>query len=66
MEAARWAGLSPEEREKLREDIRKKFGEKPSTWELEPGTRTSANYPAAGVTVYDLAPVEPGIDAASI
>jgi hypothetical protein len=28
---ARWAGLSPEEREKLREDIRRKFGEKPST-----------------------------------
>jgi hypothetical protein len=28
---ARWAGLSPEEREKLREDIRKKFGENPST-----------------------------------
>jgi hypothetical protein len=26
---ARWAGLSPEEREKLREDIRRKFGEKP-------------------------------------
>lgn len=28
---ARWAGLSPEEREKLREDIRKHFGDKPST-----------------------------------
>jgi len=28
---ARWAGLSPEEREKLREDIRRKFGENPST-----------------------------------
>lgn len=28
---ARWAGLSPEEREKLREDILKKFGDKTST-----------------------------------
>ena len=28
---ARWAGFSPEEREKLRSDILKKFGEKPST-----------------------------------
>ncbi|HEU5237867.1 MAG TPA: hypothetical protein VFU37_12035 [Pyrinomonadaceae bacterium] len=28
---ARWPGLSPEEREKLREDIRRKFGEKTST-----------------------------------
>ena len=28
---ARWAALSPEEREKLREDVRKHFGDKPST-----------------------------------
>jgi len=28
---ARWAGSSPEEREKLRADILKKFGEKPLT-----------------------------------